>query len=113
MHAGIRGTSRKPFDVVYLDVHLPDGSGLDAIPAITSGLAQPEVIIMAGEGNPDGAELAMKNGAWDYFVKPSSLNVMLKPLVRALQYREAKMQKQSVKKVLSQNEWAHILRRIL
>jgi two-component system NtrC family response regulator len=97
MHAGIMETTRKPFDVVYLDVHLPDGSGLDAITAITSGLAQPEVIIMTGEGNPDGAELAMKNGAWDYFVKPSSLNAMLKPLVRALQYREAKMQKQPVK----------------
>jgi two-component system NtrC family response regulator len=95
--AGIAETGSNPFDVVYLDVHLPDGNGLEAIPAIMRGLAEPEVIIMTAAGDPDGAELAMKNGAWDYFVKPSSLNAMLKPLVRALQYREAKMQKQPIK----------------
>ena len=95
--AGVAESGKAPYDVVYLDVNLPDGSGLEAIPAITSSLGEPEVIIMTAAGNPDGAELAMKNGAWDYFVKPSSLNAMLMPLVRALQYREAKKQKQPVK----------------
>ena len=45
---------------------------------------------MTGVGDPDGAELAIRNGAWDYIEKPSSVQNMLLPLVRALQYRDEK-----------------------
>lgn len=76
------------YDVVYLDVRLPDGSGLDGIKRIRSNPSTPEVIIMTGHGDPDGAELAIKNGAWDYIEKPSSISKMILPMVRALQYRE-------------------------
>src|SRR4030042_1324921 len=51
----------------------------------------PESIIMTGAGDPDGAELAIKSGAWDYLEKPSSMNTMILPLVRALQYRDVKL----------------------
>ncbi len=51
------------FDVVFLDVRLPDGNGLDAIPEIHEMPFKPEIIIITGEGDPDGAELAIKNGA--------------------------------------------------
>jgi len=88
---GIREAVKGGFDIVYLDVRLPDGNGLDALPVIRSLDFPPEVIIMTGKGDPEGAELAIKNGAWDYIEKPSSLNVMTLPLVRALQYREVKL----------------------
>ena len=45
---------------------------------------------MTGYGDPDGAELAIKNGAWDYIEKPSSIKEMMLPFLRALQYREEK-----------------------
>jgi len=76
-------------DVVFLDVRLPDGNGLDALPALKSLPSAPEIIIMTGKGDPDGAELAIQNGAWDYLEKPSSLGEMTLPLLRALKYREA------------------------
>ena len=79
-----------PFDVVFLDVVLPDGNGLDALPNIRRTPSTPEVIIMTGAGDPDGAELAIRSGAWDYIQKPASLGAMTLPLVRALQYREEK-----------------------
>jgi len=85
---GLLKTAGDGYDVVYLDVRLPDGSGLDAIKRIRSSLSTPEVIIMTGYGDPDGAELAIKNGAWDYIEKPSSISNMILPMVRALQYRE-------------------------
>jgi two-component system NtrC family response regulator len=87
---GLRKTAEDSFDVVFLDVRLPDGNGLDGLPAILKSFSAPEVIIMTGRGDPDGAEIAIKNGAWDYIEKPSSLNTMILPLVRALQYREIK-----------------------
>ncbi|MCX5828968.1 MAG: sigma-54 dependent transcriptional regulator [Deltaproteobacteria bacterium] len=92
LEEGVQAALVGAFDVVYLDVSLPDGNGLEALPSIRKAGSAPEVVIMTGKGDPDGAELAMKNGAWDYIEKPSSLNMMILPLVRALQYREAKMQ---------------------
>ncbi len=91
LEEGVREAAKGLFDVVYLDVRLPDGSGLEALPAIRKLVFPPEVIIMTGKGDPDGAELAIKNGAWDYIEKPSSINTMTLPLVRALQYREMKI----------------------
>jgi two-component system NtrC family response regulator len=78
------------FDAIYLDVRLPDGDGLGALPALCHGADPPEVIIITGEGDPDGAELAMRSGAWDYIEKPCSLERMTLPLARALQYRAEK-----------------------
>ena len=78
------------YDVVFLDVRMPDGSGLRALPKIRELTDPPEVIIITGAGDPDGAELAMVNGAWDYIEKQSSIKRMTLPLVRALQYREEK-----------------------
>jgi two-component system, NtrC family, response regulator len=76
------------YDVIFLDVRLPDGSGLDILPALREKPSSPEVIIVTGAGDPDGAELAIKNGAWDYIEKNSSIKQMELPLVRALQYRK-------------------------
>ena len=87
---GLNTVRSKPFDIVFLDVKMPDGNGLDILPGIRETPSNPEVIIITGFGSPDGAELAIKNGAWDYIEKPCSLQAMTLPLVRALQYREEK-----------------------
>jgi len=91
---GLKEVHSGTFDVVFLDVGLPDGNGLEVIPEIRETSSSPEVIIMTGSGNPDAAELAIKNGAWDYIQKPSSVQDMTLPFVRALQYREEKKGKQ-------------------
>lgn len=88
---GIDVAMSDAFDIVFLDVRLPDGDGLDKIPLIADTESKPEVIIMTGNGDPDGAELAIKNGAWDYLQKPSSLKKMTLPFIRALEYREKKL----------------------
>ena len=90
---GLHKVSSEQFDVVFLDVRLPDGNGLEALPIIRQGSIPPEVIIITAEGEPSGAELAIKSGAWDYIEKPPSLTTMILPLKRALQYREEKKSK--------------------
>jgi two-component system, NtrC family, response regulator len=87
---GLAMALSEPFDVVFLDIHLPDGNGLDILQTIRDGVSSPEIIIITGYGDSNGAELAIKNGAWDYIEKPSSLKEMTLALVRAIQYREEK-----------------------
>jgi two-component system NtrC family response regulator len=78
------------FDIVFLDVNLPDGNGLDALPAVRQAASQPEVIIITGEGSAKGAELAIRTGAWDYLQKPLSQQEIELQLTRALDYRASK-----------------------
>ena len=78
---------------MFLDIQLPDGNGLALLPSVHAAPSSPEVIIITGFGSPEGAELAVRNGAWDYIEKPLERSLIELPLVRALQYREAKKYK--------------------
>jgi len=76
--------------VVFVAGRLPDGTGLAVLPDIKRLVDAPEVIILTGIGDPDGAELAIREGVWDYLVKPSSIKQIMLTLERALRYREEK-----------------------
>ncbi|MCD4721101.1 MAG: sigma-54 dependent transcriptional regulator [Desulfobacula sp.] len=88
------------YDVIFLDVRLPDGNGLDIIPDLRSIAFPPEIIIITAYGEKGGADLALKSGAWDYLDKPSNIGTMELSLTRALQYRS---QKQVLKTPLTIN----------
>ena len=93
---GLLQLEQADFDLVFLDVGLPDGSGLELVRRIRSTPGEPEVVIITGAGDADGAEMAIKNGAWDYLQKPFNLKEITLTLKRALQYRE-NLQASSVK----------------
>lgn len=87
---GLQEVVLQQYDVVFLDVQLPDGNGLRALPAIRKERSSPEVIIITGRGDPDGAELAIKSGAWDYVQKPFAAQQAVLALKRVLEFREQK-----------------------
>jgi two-component system NtrC family response regulator len=78
------------FDVLFLDVRLPDGSGLDMVPRLQSMTNPPEIIIITGYGDQGGAKTALKSGVWDYVEKPARIDALKLSLKRALQYRRQK-----------------------
>ena len=87
---GRKAAAAGVFDVVFLDVRLPDGNGLDLLPEIREGADAPEVIIITGFGDPEGAALAIHNDAWDYIEKTTSPDKLTLALNRVLQFRESK-----------------------
>jgi len=87
LREGLKRLQSESFDIVFIDVRLPDGSGLESMPKIKSSLSFPEIIVITGLGHPDEAELAIKSGAWDYLEKPASFDTIKLPLLRALEYR--------------------------
>jgi two-component system, NtrC family, response regulator len=88
---GVKEACSDSIDVVLLDVCLPDGNGLDEIPKISAAPSRPEIIIITGNADPDGAELAINSGVWDYIQKPVSIKNVVLTLNRALQYRKKKL----------------------
>lgn len=91
MSAGRIASQKQSFDVVFLDVSLPDGNGLDFLPELAELTNAPEVIILTGKGDPDGAELAIQGGVCEYLLKPSSVVEITLTLKRALRYRQEKL----------------------
>jgi len=93
LESGLAKNRKHSYDVVFLDVNLPDGNGLQAIPEIKESPTLPEVIIITGKGDADGAELAIKSGVWDYIEKSPSLKELRLQLSRVVQYRQEKTAK--------------------
>jgi two-component system NtrC family response regulator len=87
---GLKKATSEQFDVVFLDVNMPDGNGIDFLSKLPALPSYPEIIIITGHGDPLGAELAIKSGAWDYIEKGASVKEITLSLSRALQYREQK-----------------------
>ena len=56
---GLKKALSGSFDVIFLDVRMPDGSGLDALKEIRKISLPPEIIIITGAGDPEGAEIAI------------------------------------------------------
>jgi two-component system, NtrC family, response regulator len=102
--AGLEAATEGNYDVILLDVYLPDGNGLQAIDQLRSVPSEPQVIIITGQGNPDGAELAIRHGAWCYLEKNSIVKEITLPLTRALQYRQALSGQKAVLKMVERDQ---------
>jgi two-component system, NtrC family, response regulator AtoC len=68
-------------DVVVLDVHLPDASGLQTFEQLRALDARTPIILITGHGTTDLAIEAIKRGAYEYLLKPLELP-RLRELIR-------------------------------
>lgn len=91
--------AREGVDVVYLDLDLPDGDGLNVIDGLGVEGRRPEVIVITGMGSDYAARKSMESNAWDYISKPASPSAVLKSLESALTYRK-EVNKQQVTEVV-------------
>ena len=67
---GLARLAREPFDLVLLDLMLPDGDGLDVCRRLRgSGSAVP-VIMLTAKGDPTDRVVGLELGADDYLGKP-------------------------------------------
>lgn len=90
LEEGFRLLAQEPVDLVFLDINLPDGNGLEAMSEIKQGPSEPEVIIITAVGSTEGAAMAIQNGAWDYVTKPFNADEIRLLTERTIEYRQAK-----------------------
>ncbi|MFZ1682509.1 MAG: sigma-54 dependent transcriptional regulator [Candidatus Zixiibacteriota bacterium] len=62
------------FDIIFLDIMLPDGSGLDVLETIVKRNPRQLVVMISGHADIDTAVKAIRLGAYDFIEKPLSLD---------------------------------------
>ena len=72
-------------DAIILDVRLPGMSGLTAMQRFRQSLGSVPIIIITAFGELDTAVEAVRNGAFEYLLKPFDLEVAQRAIERALQ----------------------------
>ena len=80
----LRLFDQKPFDLVITDIKLPDRDGMDLLGVIKSRSVHTPVMMMTGFGTIQDAVDAMRKGAYDYLLKPFSLETMEQRIRMAL-----------------------------
>ncbi len=73
------------FDVILLDIWLPDGNGLDLLEEIKELSPESRVVVITGHGKVEDAVKAIKSGAYDFLEKPFSLQKLLSSVDKASQ----------------------------
>ncbi|TBR21906.1 hybrid sensor histidine kinase/response regulator [bacterium] len=63
--------AREPFDIVYLDLSLPDARGLATLKALRDAAPATPVVVVTGHGDERLGAEAVRRGAQDYLVKGS------------------------------------------
>src|SRR4051812_5221599 len=71
-------------DVVLMDLRLPDGSGMETLPAVLAAEPDLAVIMMTAYGSVADAVRAMQQGARDFVLKPFTLDEIQLRVERAL-----------------------------
>jgi len=90
--------SRKPVDVVLLDIWLPGIDGLEALERIVAMEDPPEIIMISGHGNIETAVRATKRGAFDFLEKPLSIDRTLIVLKNAIDTKHLRSENLEYKK---------------
>lgn len=76
-HEGMRRLERNNYDLVLLDMKLPDIDGTRVLEFIEEKSLESRVIVMTGYSTMSNAVEAMKLGAADYLSKPFSEDELL------------------------------------
>jgi len=65
---------RQAYDLVFLDIHLPDGNGMTLLGEIEKIAPDATVVIMSGDASETNREIAFAGGALQFLEKPFDLS---------------------------------------
>jgi DNA-binding NtrC family response regulator len=80
-------------DVVILDVKMPGMDGLETLARIKEVHPLIEVIMLTGHATVESAIEGMKNGAFDYLMKPCEVEILIEKLNQATKKKRAHEEK--------------------
>lgn len=90
----------RPYDIILMDVLMPEIDGISALQAIKSYNPSIPILIMTAYSKVESAVEALKSGAYDYLSKPLDFDVLKLTLSRALDHAALRSENQTLKEQL-------------
>src|SRR5205814_10479024 len=87
------------YDVILLDIMMPDMSGLDALREIRKLEDPPQVVMLTADASLSTGIEAMRSGSYDYLTKPATLDEIEAVLRKADENRRLIKQNASLRSV--------------
>jgi len=100
--AGLQKLGDKPFDLILLDVSLPDRNGIELLREIRLRDPNLSIILITAYGSIDMARAAFKGGAQDYITKPWSNDELIAQVSLAIEGRRLREENIHLKRALKQ-----------
>jgi len=91
------------FDIVLLDLKMPDMSGIEVLKKMKRIDSMTEIIMLTAHGSIDTAIEAMKLGAYDYLTKPCKLSEINEILKKAGEKKDIKKENIALKRVIGKD----------
>ncbi len=88
---------RNKYNLVFLDIIMPDILGLEVLSNIKNKTLSPPVVIMTAKSTMKNAVEAMKRGAFEYITKPFDINEIENITAKALEAYEKTLHQQENK----------------
>lgn len=99
---GLRKIESEVFDLVLLDVMMPDKNGLEVLKEIHESSPETAIIMITAFGTIENAVSAIKAGAADYVTKPWDNEKLLLDIRNGIQQRKLQLENRELKKALKQ-----------
>jgi two-component system response regulator HydG len=95
---------KREFDVILSDLRMAQMGGIELLKTLRQDVPQIPVIVITGFASVDTALESMRNGAFDYLVKPFKLNELSIALERALEKRHLTLENQQLRRAVN-DKW--------
>ncbi len=87
---GLMAIDRGKYDLILLDVKLPDVDGMEILKSVREKGSVPVVIVMTGYSTMPNALQAMKLGAADYLAKPFTDDELVEAVEKLFVYEDSR-----------------------
>ncbi len=106
--AAIEIAEKINFDVIILDVQMPEINGIEALKKIKEHTPLTPVIMLTGEATVENAIQGMKLGAFDFLIKPTEMDRLADKIKQAHAHKHAheeRIRQAEIENILRTRGW--------